>query len=271
MISICEDLGKEQESLDEIVCGLEEEQWLQPTMFSGWSVRDEITHLAFFDRAAALAATNESAFNAMRDESLKGVTSPEEFHDRVLAYGRTIRAAELLSWWRVERSRLLKALAPLDIKTRLPWWGPSMSARSCATARLMETWAHGADVADALGVRRKPSERLYNIAHMGVITMGWSYATNGMETPNVPVRVELTGPAGEAWNWGPEDAVNVVRGDAEEFCLVAVRRRHVNDTVLSVTGPIAVQWLSIAQAFAGPPEPAPPPGSYPKNAVQHGR
>ena len=271
MISICEDLGKEQESLDEIVCGLEEEQWLQLTMFSGWSVRDEITHLAFFDRAAALAATDESAFNALRDESLSGVTSSREFHDRVLAYGRTKSATELLSWWRAERSRLLKAMAPLDTRTRLPWWGPSMSARSSATARMMETWAHGTDVADALGVRRKPTGRLYNIAHLGVITIGWSYATNGMDAPNMPVRIELTSPSGDPWIWGPEDAVNVVRGDAEEFCLVAVRRRHVDDTGLSYTGPVAAQWLSIAQAFAGPPEPVPSPGSYPKNATPRGR
>lgn len=271
MISTCEDLGKEQESLDEIVNGLEEEQWSRLTMFSGWSVRDEITHLAFFDRAAALAATDESAFNAMRDESLNGVTSSREFHDRVLAYGRTMSAVELLSWWRAERSRLLKALAPLDTRARLPWYGPSMSARSFATARMMETWAHGTDVAYALGVRRKPSGRLYHIAQLGVITMGWSYATNGMKAPNEPVRVELTSPSGDTWIWGPEDAVNRVRGDAEDFCMVVVRRRHFEDTGLSYTGPIAAQWLSIAQAFAGPPEPAPPPGSYPKKADPLGR
>lgn len=271
MISICEDLGSEQQSLDEIVSVLGEEQWSQLTMFSGWSIRDEITHLAFFDQAAALAATDEGAFSAMRDESLKGITSARELHDRVLSCGHSKSAAEMLSWWRGERSRLLKALAPLDTRARLPWYGPSMSARSFATARLMETWAHGTDVADALGVKRNPSGRLYHVAHIGVITMGWSYATNGMEAPKEPVRVELTGPSGENWTWGPEDAANAVRGDAEEFCLVVIRRRHFKDTGLSYKGSIAEQWLSIAQAFAGPPEPSPAPGSFTKKADSRGR
>ena len=43
-----------------------------------------------------------------------------------------------------------------------------MSLMSFGTARLMETWAHGQDIADALGVRRTPTDRLRHIAYIGV-------------------------------------------------------------------------------------------------------
>lgn len=159
---------------------------------------------------------------------------------------------------------MISAFEKLDPKDRLPWYGPSMSAKSFATARLMETWAHGQDVADTLAVRRTPSDRLKHIAHLGIVTFGWSFATNGLDVPALPVRVELDAPSGDVWSWGPDGADNVVRGTAEEFCLVIVRRRHVDDTNLDIRGEVAFQWMSVAQAFAGPPEKCPEPGSFPK-------
>ena len=58
---------------------------------------------------------------------------------------------------------------------KLPWFGPPMSAASMATARLMETWAHGLDVADALGVHRPATARLRSIAHIGVRTRDFAF------------------------------------------------------------------------------------------------
>jgi uncharacterized protein (TIGR03084 family) len=65
------------------------------------------------------------------------------------------------------------------------------------------------------------------------------------------VHVALTAPDGTWWTWG-DDAADAVRGDALDFCLVVTQRRHLDDTDLSVTGPVARQWIAIAQAFAGP-------------------
>jgi uncharacterized protein (TIGR03084 family) len=135
-----------------------------------------------------------------------------------------------------------------------------MSARSKVTARIMETWAHGQDVADTLGIRREPTDRLRHVAHIGVTTFGWSHVNRGLEVPDTPVRVELTGPSGDLWTWGPEDAAQSVRGPAEDFCLVVVQRRHVEDTSLAVSGDVARNWMLIAQAFAGPPVTGPGPG-----------
>jgi uncharacterized protein (TIGR03084 family) len=98
-----------------------------------------------------------------------------------------------------ERAPASAALRPLDPKDRIPWFGPPMSARSFATARLMETWSHGWDVAEALGRPDPPTDRLRHVAHLGVVTRGWSYAVRGRPAPEGPVRVELEAPSGAEW------------------------------------------------------------------------
>jgi uncharacterized protein (TIGR03084 family) len=170
--------------------------------------------------------------------------------------------ARVLGWWRGARGAMLAALAGLDPRNRLPWYGPDMSALSFATARLMETWAHGQDVADVLGVRRPATDRLRHIAHIGVLARPFSYTNRGREVPARPVRVELTGPSGEVWTWGDPAAADLIRGSAEDFCLVVTRRRHPADTDLRAEGPLAAEWIAIAQAFAGPPGPGRAPGQF---------
>ena len=149
-------------------------------------------------------------------------------------------------------------------KDRLPWYGPDMSAKSFATARLMETWAHGQDVVDVTSATRPATDRLKHVAHIGVITFGWAFAIHRKDVPTTPVRVALNSPSGELWTWGPEDAIESVAGNAEEFCLVVTQRRHFEDTNLSITGRTAKLWMSISQAFAGPPDGHPPAGTFPK-------
>ena len=94
-----------------------------------------------------------------------------------------------------------------------------------ATARLMETWAHGLDVADALGVKRPATARLRSIAHIGVRTRDFAFAINGLTPPLEPFRVELRAPDGSTWSWGPEDAAQRVTGSAEDFCMLVTQRR----------------------------------------------
>jgi uncharacterized protein (TIGR03084 family) len=139
-----------------------------------------------------------------------------------------------------------------------------MSAMSFATARLMETWAHGQDVADALGVEREPTDRLRHVAHIGVHARRYSYQVRGLEVPAEEVRVELVGPNWSTWSWGDPTARNRVVGEALDFCLVVTQRRNVADTELVVEGPLAIEWMSIAQAFAGPPGVGRSPGQFPR-------
>ncbi|HJZ28007.1 MAG TPA: TIGR03084 family metal-binding protein, partial [Streptosporangiaceae bacterium] len=173
----------------------------------------------------------------------------------IAARFRDRSGAQLLAWFDTARAELLETFATLDPQQRLPWFGPAMSAASSLTARLMETWAHTQDIADALGVTREPTPRLRHVAHIGVGARAFSYAARDQTMPAAPVRVELTAPDGTAWTWGPAGVEDRVSGTALDFCLLVTQRRHRDDLALAVDGPAAQQWMAIAQAFAGPPGP----------------
>jgi len=253
--ALLDDLDAEHRDLDDLVADLDEAGWARPTPADGWAVRDQVSHLAFFDDAAVSAMTAPDAFAALVDAALAG-GDPMQEH---LRRGRAMTGPELLRWWRTSRHAMVTAARDLPDGTRVPWFGPPMGLLSFASARLMETWAHGQDVADALGLRRVPTSRLRHIAHLGVRTRAFSYVVRGREAPPTPVRVALTGPAGDEWVWDAA-ADDGVRGAALDFCLVVTQRRHVADTSLVVEGDAATEWMSLAQAFAGPPGPGRPMG-----------
>ncbi len=260
MITICKDLSDEYEELDSLIQDLNEIQWCKIVSFGDWNIKDEISHLAYFDRAAFLSVTDLDAFRQNVEAMLEGFVDYDQMHQKINGEGSTMPAAELLFWWRSERNRLLDAFQNIDAQTKLPWYGPPMKARSFASARLMETWAHGQDIVDALRVDRKPTDRLKHIAHIGVSTFAWSFQNRKLPIPEDPVYVELALPSGTIWSKGPSDADNYVKGTALDFCLVATRRRHPDDTELTVYGDVALKWMEVIQAFAGPPEKGPEPG-----------
>ncbi len=238
--------------LDRLVADLSDEGWRRDTPAAGWTIAHQVAHLAWTDEVALLAATDPAAFGAV---VAAAAAEPLGYVDRMAAEGAIPPYAALLARWRTGRAALAEALKASDPTTPLPWFGPPMSPRSMATARLMETWAHGQDVADALGARRVPTGRLRDIAHLGVRTRDFAYRINRLEPPDAEFRIELAGPGGEVWAWGPEDAVDRVSGPAEDFCLIVAQRRQVPDTDLVASGE-AVRWLGFAQVFAGAPKDA---------------
>jgi len=264
LASILADLAAEHDDLDRIVAPLDAAAWEAPTPSEGWAVRDQIGHLAYFDREAVRALTDPDGFSAGLADLL---VDPVGWMERSVDEGRALAAPDLLRVWRERRATLLDASRDLDPAARIPWYGPPMSALSFLSARLMETWIHGQDVADALGVERVPTARLRHVAHISVRARGFNYSQHGKELPDREVRVELAAPDGEVWTWGPQDATDRVSGDAEEFCLVTTQRRHLADTDLSVEGELAREWMAIAQAYAGPPGPGRRPGQFPKRGA----
>lgn len=259
--SILADLAAEHADLDAVVAPLDAAAWETPTPAEGWAVRDQISHLAWFDVAAREAITDPDAFTA----GLAALTDPDAWLAGTVEKGRAMSPGELLAWWRQARAELVDSARGLDPKRRIPWYGPSMGAISFLSARLMETWIHGQDVVDGLGVERRPTARLRHIAHIAVRARPFNYAQHGRPLPDGEVRVELRAPDGvETWSWGPDDAPDRVSGPALDFCLVATQRRHVDDTDLRVDGPLAAEWMSIAQSYAGPPGPGRRPGQFPK-------
>ncbi|HEX4866092.1 MAG TPA: maleylpyruvate isomerase N-terminal domain-containing protein, partial [Acidimicrobiales bacterium] len=136
LASITADLRAEQDSLDAVVADLPPEQWDTPTASPGWSVRDQIGHLTYFDGTATLAITDADAFQAALEELMASGGDMER-----LTLFRDLSPAELLERWRAGRAELLEAATTLQDGQRVPWYGPSMSAKSFLTARLMECWA----------------------------------------------------------------------------------------------------------------------------------
>ena len=236
--------------LDRLVAGLSDDGWRRDTPAAGWTIAHQIAHLAWTDQVALLAATDATSFGTVLAAA---AAEPTHYVDRTAAQGALPPYATLLARWRVGRDALAEALRRADPLTRLPWFGPPMSPRSMATARLMETWAHGQDVADTLGVRREPTDRLRDICHLGVRTRDFAYRINGLEPPAGEFRVELKGPGSDTWVWGPGDATDRVSGTAEDFCLVIAQRRQLEDTGLVAEGE-AAHWLTFAQVFAGAPK-----------------
>src|SRR4051794_1945949 len=253
------DLGAESASLDDLVTPLPPEKWAVPTPADGWTIAHQIAHLAWTDRLALLSVTDEDAFAV---EAARAAADPAGF----VANGAMELAGEdpakLLIRWRDGCVELAEAIAHLPGGAHLSWFGPSMSAASMVTARIMETWAHGEDIADALGVVRMPTQRLRHIAHLAVATRGYAYEVNGLLPPDDLIRVELTGPDGSLWTWGPEDATELVTGPALDFCQLATQRRNRADLAVRARGESASRWLDIAQAFAGPPGPGRRPGQF---------
>lgn len=257
---ITADLAAEHADLERILEPLSPEQWALATPSPGWDIADQVGHLAYFDRTAALAITDPESFKAqakaMLDAILDGGTDP------TLDEPRSMDSATLMTWWQEGRRGLIDAAATLGESDRLPWYGPDMSGKSFLTARLMETWAHGQDVCDTVGATREPTDRLRHIAQLGVITRGWTYANRGLEMPEVAVRVELSAPSGDTWTWGDDDAPESVTGSAEDFCQVVTQRRHADDTDLVIEGDAARDWMTMAQAFAGGATDGPTAGSF---------
>ena len=249
--AVLSDLHAESESLDALVAPLSEADWDRQTPAEGWTIAYQIAHLAWTDDTSIKAVTDPEAFAEVVEWATR---MPDTFVDSATETLASSQAPSLLlQSWRTLRAELAEALAGVPDGTKLPWFGPPMSATSMATARLMETWAHGQDVADALGVVRPPTDRLRHVAHIGVRTRDFAYAVHGEPAPDAPFRVELAAPSGEQWAWGPDDAVQRVSGPAHDFCLLVVQRRHRDDLALVAEGPDADHWLDIAQAFAGPP------------------
>ncbi|MGH3521204.1 MAG: TIGR03084 family metal-binding protein [Haloechinothrix sp.] len=247
--SILDDLEAESDELDRIVSDLSEQEWRLATPAEGWTIAHQIAHLAWTDDKAALAVTSPDDFQAGLATAMQ---NPTGFVDDGAAEGARRRPEQLLAGWRAGRNALRKALAAVPDGAKVPWFGPPMSAASMATARIMETWAHGQDVADSLGIVRIPTSRLRHVAHIGVRARDFAYAVNQLAAPSEQFRVELTAPDGQIWAWGPGEAAQRVSGNALDFCLLVTQRRHRDDTGLLAEGPDADRWLNIAQAFAGP-------------------
>jgi uncharacterized protein (TIGR03084 family) len=243
------DLAAESSDVDRMVADLPAPQWSLDTPAAGWTIAHQIAHLTSTDVAAVTAITDPDAFAL---HLAHAAANSGTFVDDALVQFMA-DPPDLLERWRTGRVQLAEAIAAVPPGAKVPWYATAMSGPSMATARIMETWAHGQDIADALGVTREPTARLRHIAYLGHRTLGFSFLAHGRPAPTTPVRVVLDAPDGTQWTYGPEDAPDRLTGSALDFCLLVTQRRHPDDLNVVATGPVAQEWLGVAQAFAGPP------------------
>lgn len=248
--AVLTDLEAEGAQLESWLVPLEPAAWSGPTPAEGWTIAHQVAHLAWTDETSVKAASDEEAF---ADTMKAAMLNPTGFVDEAAEELAALEPAELLTRWRISRDSLAETLRKVPEGTKVPWYGPPMSPTSMATARLMETWAHGHDVAEALGIEPARTERAKHVAYLGVRTRDFAHHMRGETPPAEEFRVELTGPSGDGWAWGPVDAAQRVIGDGWDFALLATRRLHRDDADVKATGEQAEHWLTIVQAFAGLP------------------
>lgn len=252
---------EESDALYELLSGLSNRDFEQATQFKGWAIEDVVRHLHVWNYAADRSAHGPKDF----DEFLAAFSSFAEdgglpaFERKWLGGGPRGRA--LLETWHDFYLGMCERFAADDPKARVRWVGPDMSIRSSVTARLMETWAHGQEIYDQLGVERVDTDRIKNIAFLGVSTFGWTFRNRGLEVPDQVPYVRLVAPSGAIWEFGEPRDDERIDGSATEFCQAVTQVRNVADTSLRVTGETARAWMAIAQCFAGPAVDPPAPGA----------
>ncbi len=255
-----QDLAAEGDALFGLLVEMDTGYWTQVTNFKRWTTWDVVAHLHFSDFMALTSLRSADEFHNLianiRHSSLAKYTT-----SWLAAGGHPPTGPQLLERWHATFLALCVELERADPIERFVWAGPGMKARMFATARQMETWAHGWEIYDLMNVERTHSDRLRNIVEIGVRTFGWAFENRGLEVPEEVPYVELISPSGAKWHWNDPEAAHSVIGSAVDFCQVVTQVRHVADTQLRVSGDNATAWMRIAQCFAGPPENPPPPGS----------
>ena len=238
----------------------------QTTGFKSWTIETVIRHLTFWNRMALWALAEPERLVTALEPLMAGMRAgkslPQLEGDSITLSGRA-----LVSAWHTSCEETAHAYQHADPSTRCAWVGPSMSARSCITARQMETWAHGQAIYDCLGRDRVNTDRLHTIVVLGVNTYEWTFKVRGQEAPAPKPSLALTAPSGEAWTFGDPQPDNCVSGSAEAFAQVVTQTRHVSDTSLVVTGEPATLWMASAQCFAGGAATPPAPGTRRKAAL----
>jgi uncharacterized protein (TIGR03084 family) len=252
-------LNADGEELTELVSELDADRWALPTPAPGWTIAHQIAHLAAVFRIAGLAAADPAKFQAMASQ-----LSPDFDANVAVALQEYLvePPPTLLARWRAELTTAVGALAVADPDKPVPWLVRPLPPAVLASAGMLELFAHGQDIADALGVRRPRTDRIRYLVGFAVRTWDFGYLARGLTPPEVEFRYELTAPSGALWTFGPEDAEQRITGPAEDFCLLVTRRRHRDDLAVTATGPDADHWLSIAQAYRGSAGEGRQPGQF---------
>lgn len=240
------ELEAEHAELDSLLTSLTPDQWSSPTPAEGWDVRDQVSHLADTNEICVDSITDGP--RPLNDYALS-FTSPEAFTEAGCERGRAMTPAEVLAWWRASARANREALAAMGPKDRVEKWGLGMSAPMMATARMMEHWAHGCDIRVAVGAPFSKTTRLRSVAFLTLRAVPYALMYAKVQAPPGTLRAELTHD-GDVWRIGPDDADNLITGDAFEFCRLGIRRVTRDECeTLKAHGELAEAALDNLRAF----------------------
>ena len=258
MLTQAEDLLAETKSLASILSDLTDDQFETVTAFKGWTINHVLRHLHVWNQAAYQSYAQPDQFDAYMKQVMGITRSGRSMRDVELEHSQGLGGHALVRAWIDYATQMTSAFLTADPAQRVKWAGPDMSVRSSVSARLMETWAHGQEIHDVMGVVRKNADHIYNIVVLGVNTYGWTFRNRKLDVPTPVPCVRLFAPSGAEWVFNEGETEASVSGSAEEFCQVVTQVRNLRDTQLQVKGKNAETWMAIAQCFAGPPNDPPP-------------
>lgn len=254
------DFKDECDSIAAILNGATEKTLNTPTLFKGWTINDIIGHLHLWNIAADQTLNAPDKFQDFIKMAMGGLMAGKSHTQLQDDYFGGLSAVDRLEAWKDYYPAMSERFTKADPQARVKWAGPDMSVKSCIIARQMEHWAHAQAIFDVLGLERENSDRLKNVAHIGVTTYSWSFKVKGQEPIKPKPYVRLTAPSGEVWDWNEPQDDNKVEGSATEFSQVVTQCRNIDDTTLKTVGEAATTWMKIAQCFAGGPETPPAKG-----------
>ena len=253
------DLNADCDEIDRLVAGLQESQWQLPTPAPGWTIAHQIAHLTATFQMATMAAAQPTEFRAFMERISTNFTANVA---AAMAPYLALPPGELVGRWRAQRVSVTDALAAVPAGEVVPWLVRPLPPGILACAGIMENFAHGQDIADALGARLERTDRLRHLVGFAVAVWDFGYQARDMTPPDTQFRFVITAPSGAVWAFGPPDATQQIEGPAADFCLLVTRRRHRDDLAVTATGADAEQWLDLAQAYRGPAGEGRSPGQF---------
>jgi uncharacterized protein (TIGR03084 family) len=239
---ILSDLVAEQQFLDQSLQRIPNKIWDTVTPNEPWTVRDTIAHLADFEELGADAIAGGNLVKEWQKAS-----DLEGMRQRAIQRGREMRFQDVIEWWRGARAKVVEPLSHMNGDDRIEWIVGDMSARTFATFRLMETWMHGLDIYDTLGLEVEDTPRIRHVCWLGWKTLPYAFKQAGEHYE--PIRIEVIGPGYAKWIYGPADSDQLIKGSASEWARLAVRRASPGETRLKVSGEYAEKAIEHAQAY----------------------
>ena len=243
MREILSDLVAEQQTLDQFLQKIHIRDWKLSTS-EGWNIQDTVSHLAAMEGYA----DNAISGGGSRLGEIDQYDSLEAFYEAGAEAGRGMRPQDVIEVWRENRAKVVDALSRMAATDRIPWFRGDMSAKTFATSRLAETWAHAIDIHGAVESEPEDTDRLRHIAWLAWKNLPYQFGRAGEEY-TAPIRVQVMGPMYARWVSGPEDTDEVIKGPAGPFCRLAVGRASATAVAeeMTVTGEMAARALELVR------------------------